>query len=1226
MKKNLKTVVCICLSVLIEINFIENTNIGRISAWAAPVKNAEETDISIEGEDILNDIGVTTGTQENAKENEVNVDADIEEDVNLLVGEEWEQITIDSASDLENLAKNCRLDTWSRNKVVVLNSDISLLDSSFVTIPTFGGIFDGQGHIISGFKVEAEESNIGMFAHVQSCGTVKNLNVKGNIEPLGKSSVVGTIAGRNEGVISNCSFAGKVSANDYVGGIAGINQLSGLILDCTCEGNISGKHFTGGICGENMGNILRCTNKAYVNTTQKHDTASISDIDLSFYKELITSDTSDSAAMVNGIVDTGGIAGLSIGIIQHSVNEGAIGYEKLGYNVGGIAGRHSGYIFDCRNEGIIKGRKDIGGIVGQAEPYVAIDFSQDIAYQLSENISKLHDVISVTLNDAGNESDTLSNRLSIIQGFTNSAIEDTRYLADNSITWVDKMVSSANDVVSRIDYIMEESAKKDGVFDEVNHAASNSKNAAKKISDAVNNLDIYKYMTEDEQLRYDNARTSFEDALSEHAEYEDEIYRAYYNYYIDSLRYADKYSQDGETNENRLCYRHENGMGEDEYIFVKDSSSPSWDKDKYDLDGVWVHKENPEDSESEENPFPNVNDQDQENLDNELIEEAVRKTGTESTIYADGKYAENHGGHSYSSDIRDYSEVMTQMISKYSDQMSEDARGDAQDALSYIEDAAGNIEHAGKEARNIADDVNGREDIVLPQLGEEYRGHATNLNNALQGMSDNFGLLNNEMSGASDVLISDLEAVNDQFNTIMQLYTDALDGVLDMDYSSVIEDNSYEVAATCTDATVDLCANNGTVKGSINVSGIVGTMAIEYDYDLESDVTGIKEGGYNTTYLTKCVVRSSDNRGPVTGEKSNIGGICGLQEMGTILECGNYSKISSNSGDYVGGIAGSSVSHIVKSYEKGIIEGKSYVGGITGKGSHILDCISMPKINNSVNCFGAIAGGITEDGVVRNNVFASDFLAGIDRISYSKKAEPLEYEDIVLMEGIPSEFSNMLVTFVLDDEEDSLVSEEKTVLGVAQIPYGKNITADKFPKVPNKEGFYIKWDNDENGAITEDTEITATYERIIPTLAADDTANQKQSALLVDGEFKDGDKLVATLNPSAKDRYTQAMEYWEIDIPEDGHNEHTLRYGKSDNDKFDIYLYRDGKWEKIQAPEKMGKYYLIDTQGNHVKLQIVKSEDGKNQIIVSAALAVVALGVLILIFRLARKRKKQNKQ
>ena len=55
-------------------------------------------------------------------------------------------IHIGSAADWHRLVQNCRLDTWSQGRTVVLDCDLDLTGEG--SIPTFGGIFDGQGHTI----------------------------------------------------------------------------------------------------------------------------------------------------------------------------------------------------------------------------------------------------------------------------------------------------------------------------------------------------------------------------------------------------------------------------------------------------------------------------------------------------------------------------------------------------------------------------------------------------------------------------------------------------------------------------------------------------------------------------------------------------------------------------------------------------------------------------------------------------------------------------------------------------------------------------------------------------------------------------------------------------------------------------------------------------------------------------------------------------------------------
>ena len=454
---------------------------------------------------------------------------------------EWEEIYLDSAEDMEKFSCNCRLDTWSVNKKVYLTKDIDLSDSTFVSIPTFGGYFDGQGHTVSGLMIRNPLSYTGLFCYTQQSAVIANLKVQGSVRPSGKAMVTGGIVGDNSGIIISCSFEGVVEGSDYVGGITGFNGQSGILIDCMAGGTVRGTHYTGGIAGENTGNIAGCVNEADVNVSNEDKGKSLEDINLEQYASgLLEQESGDGkvekASVLNNTIDSGGIAGLSTGIIQYCSNSGTIGYEHVGYNTGGIAGRQSGYVYACENAGTVYGRKDVGGIAGQTEPYIAVDLSEDIAYQLSENIDKLHDLTGRMLEDAGAESDTVSARLMVIQDFVDKALDDTGVLADRTIEWTDGMVSSANDLMGRVDYIMDETGKNGGFIDQTRNAAGNVRDAAQELGDTVDALDIYQYMTGEEKARYEEARTGMENASKQYAEDYARALEAYRNYYIDKVR------------------------------------------------------------------------------------------------------------------------------------------------------------------------------------------------------------------------------------------------------------------------------------------------------------------------------------------------------------------------------------------------------------------------------------------------------------------------------------------------------------------------------------------------------------------------------------------------------------------------------------------------------------------------------------------------------------------
>lgn len=282
--------------------------------------------------------------------------------------EEGTTLRIARRQQFLDFAENCRLDSYSRNLSVILLTDIDLTGVDFSGIPIFCGNFDGNGHTVSGLSITRDGSNMGLFRYVDASAVIQNLTVSGAVTPDGSRSAVGGIAGHNAGKIQNCFFDGTVSGSDDVGGIAGINAITGIIDGCHSKGVITGDHRVGGVVGNNLGVVRSCNNRSGVNTTAEENQIKLSDISL----ETITGSES-----VSTVTDIGGIAGTSSGVIRQSKNRGNVGYQHMGYNVGGIAGTQTGYLYKCENFAQVYGRKEVGGIVGQMEPTTFIEYTED---------------------------------------------------------------------------------------------------------------------------------------------------------------------------------------------------------------------------------------------------------------------------------------------------------------------------------------------------------------------------------------------------------------------------------------------------------------------------------------------------------------------------------------------------------------------------------------------------------------------------------------------------------------------------------------------------------------------------------------------------------------------------------------------------------------------------------------------------------------------------------
>ena len=351
-------------------------------------------------------------------------------------------IYIDSASDFVSFAKSCALDTWSAGKTVILRADISLAGMDYTPVAAFGGTFDGGGHTISDLNLTGSYSPAGLFAVILSGGSVEDLNVAGSVAAAGDKIVAGGIAGENYGRIVCCSFTGMVQGSAQIGGIAGVNRVSGQIISSTFDGKVQATNATGGIAGLNEGIIRHCTNTGSINTNNVDASLSLSDIQIDTTLDLANLTTSQTFLTTT---ETGGIAGTNTGLIAGCKNTGTVGYEHVGYNIGGIAGSTSGYLRSNTNEGTILGRKDVGGIAGQVEPYVAVTVSESTKDQLQTQLQDLKTLTDRATADAGGAASSLGSQLAgmgtYLDGAANAANNlratatiDAGALADGSVT------------------------------------------------------------------------------------------------------------------------------------------------------------------------------------------------------------------------------------------------------------------------------------------------------------------------------------------------------------------------------------------------------------------------------------------------------------------------------------------------------------------------------------------------------------------------------------------------------------------------------------------------------------------------------------------------------------------------------------------------------------------------------------------------------------------------
>lgn len=1110
---------------------------------------------------------------------------------------------ISNAEELAELAGKCSSDSYSKDLTVVLTNDIDL-DGKEISVPIFLGTFDGAGHKITGLKITSENSRVALFGIISEGATVKNLIVEGEVSPIGTQNTVGGIAGENYGTIENCSFSGMVSGSKRIGGIAAVNGASGTVTDCSVSGVIRGSSFTGGITGENSGSIIRCLSEAAVNTTVTEEdiaAAELEELSRAVYDLL---KNRDQEYEISTSSDTGGIAGYSTGVIQSCENKGTVGYPHVGYNVGGIAGRQSGYISNCANTGKILGRKDVGGIVGQMVPNVTLSVSPDGLDELQKELNEMQSLIDKTLDDTEKLSNVTSGHLTQVSGYVESARKNANDMINQLSNFADSNIQSINGLSLLVSRYL---SKLTPIISDISDASASMTSAISEMRKLV-------------------------EALDETTEYNDKL-----------LLQLKEFC----TETSQACGNISDGLRALKRAFeILGDTSALPDVSKLEADIASLSRE--------------------AEILNSIVQKALDEYEASGTVSAQirAELAEQLETTllAYSAVIKDLNEVLKNtdfsailtktienirgfsiemqnaidlFISAFSHMNSAmDALGEATDTLrelNSIFDEAGSrldtvlealhgassaLDSALRKAADWAKDLSSEEPVTFHPLGAEFTASSEALNAALEGMNGELSELNSSTSELNAALISDLRDISSQFMKIMNLFMNLVRETQNIDYSDVFKDVSEEELQSASLGKVQESANYGEVAADRNVGGVVGAMAIEYDFDPEDDLIPENRSG-RFVYQTRAILLDCKNGGKVTSKRDCVGGVVGRMDLGTVYGCGGFGETESESGSYVGGVIGFSLSSIKNCFSKCSLSGKKYVGGIVGSGKRVYGCTSMVEISLQSSVKGAIAGEITDE--YESNIFVSDVLAGVDRISYSGKAEPIEYSELCDVYKIPDEMKTFVLRFVADGNE----------LKSVEISYGESVSIDIAPEIPAKEGYYAVWSRTELSSLHFDTTVAAEYIPYKTTVAGSDTRDGK-SVFFVEGDFntsysfsaEKGEKDISGLPDTEFWQTREIIESWTIDLGGDGEELRKVHYLAPEGETENIFIFinRGGIWEKADS-YVFGSYIVFDADPSQTEFTVVRQKLAWWIWCVFAFAALWILLCIIAISDVSRRRK-----
>lgn len=1165
-------------------------------------------------------------------------------------GGETTEIHIRTARELVTFSQNCTLDSWSVGKTVYLDADIDLGGTDFQPIPIFSGTFYGQGHTISGFLLSGSGDDRGFFRYVQSAGTIQDLTVSGSVTPSDRKDSIGGLVGVNSGKLLNCSFQGNVKGGTNVGGVVGCNKPTGQVINCTYSGTLQGEHYVGGIVGLNEGSVIRCQNHGNVNITEVKTTVTLYEVDLS---------TIRSTENAPACTDIGGVAGASSGILQSCTNCGDVGYEHVGYNVGGIAGRQSGWLDSCVNSGTIRGRKDVGGICGQMEPRLTLLFDPDSLDDLWDELDTLQTLMDQAISDAEGVNGSISAQMN---GIADSAGEVKNAASDLSgalTGWMDENMETVNDVSARISWTVD---RLEPIADTVDAALERIRESADLAGDAIDEAHKMGSLSEDalNDLRLaldrvdsaaelachavDRLRTALDglrDALGDdgaiNAAMEkvrdalndlmtafgamsdafDELWNAAGNLHGQMGETTSNGSGSGQTEGGTNPENAEASQAGDREADPDKGADASGSGDGAKVAGLKIPTGNGDDAD-----WTAVLD---------ALDEISSAAAQIQSAFASIKQALHGVGDTDRAVLQETLDAIAAaagMIDS-SFQMMDKAGSDLKAAIDHISDAAPHgasasallkkaaetLEDACSELRQAGDTFSAvmselaeKPEISFRPIGDAVDQKGDALDDAMGGLSDAMQSLNNELSASSDLLLADMRAINNQFGKVIAVLRRHNDSEKEENDGELLEDVSDQATETDEDAgRITNAENQGAVEGDVNVAGIVGSMAIEYDYDPEDDLTTSGDRSLNFHYQAAALTEGCVNRGEVTGKKDYVGGIVGRMDLGTVSRCESYAPVESQGGDYVGGIAGAAWSTVRSCWSRCALAGKDYIGGVAGLGKTVTDCRALVEIDGSSAYLGAVLGSLEENGEISGNLFTHDTMGGVNGISYQGQAEPVAFE--TLSQGAPAAFTRFRLIFKAEGQE------------VARVDFSYGDALTELPEIPEKEGYSASWPDIDYTFLTFSRTIEAEYTPYTTAL----TALGDPPQIVAEGTFSSNSSLSASCEEADwKDAggtvHTGPVYTVAVTDPAGTTTSFQVQYKIADDCRNCKVWVKSGETWVQQKAEIDGTYVVFPAEGDCVTFTV--QERSSNPVVLILVISGCAVGAGgLMVFRRKRRHK-----
>ncbi len=979
------------------------------------------------------------------------------------------EIHIKNEDDFIKFSRDCQLDSYSKNLTCILDKDLDFTGKKFIAVPIFKGSFDGKSHQIKGVKIKDSGSILGVFRINE--GSISNLTVQCDMAPTESGNTLGIIAGENRGKIYKCNSIGSIKGDQNIGGITGINKENAVISYCTSDVYITGTVHVGGITGLNEGTIGQCTNNGNINISEdqinESDMSNLLSVNsMNTVKPDFLGDELNSDKDVYSCV--GGIAGRNTGYIAESTNKARIGYMHIGANVGGIAGISNGIIENATNSGSIDGRQNIGGITGQFEPNV------DIQYGAS-SIDALHEenkALMQKLRNLNNKIDSTSQN-TLDKGFkinrTAKELEDDTIITGSNINQfakeqVDAIYDSAIKITDNNKELIDEYEEYSKlIIEDTDRVSRDLNRLMNEVTDMLENMN--------------NEASSTNSSISSHRDNLQEK--------IPAIQ-ANKEMLQPDSEFNQQMNKNAEDMKNAMEKMKKDLGDnfkkifPNYDPNNPSL------------------PTGNLTVPEQLALIEEMGNQ-LKKAGVASQNMKDLQSQMKSG-------LNDNAAALAEVnaINNILQNSVDDITSDNDDYIANIRRYSDDLERHDAILRQDIDELNNIltegiqfDHIELRKIEDTSKDifdfANTDLHDLYGDIYDNTSAINQELAD----LIVDSQIDSKEINALTAQIINNFDRITDIMYD-LSQKPEYETVnlfdfteGADLKGTIIFSKNNGIINGDHNIGGIAGMVDMEPANDTEEQFKLEDNKWQDTNIVQRAIIYKSQNNGTIKAKDNYAGGITGKSMTGYVYDSSNKGNVEGK--DYLGGISGYTEGDILNCDVLCDVTGDNHVGGIGGYTNNLTNNRAMVRVFADGENIGAISGEAKDDSDITDNIFVKELVGGIDNTSYEGKAYPIAYEDFIKLENLPVYFDNIYVKFY----------DGKNLIKSVKVKFNGSIKESDIPPVEYNENTYSEWEEFNRNNISSSKDVYLLHKPWITTISS----NEKVPMFLAAGKFSPNAKI-----------------------------------------------------------------------------------------------------------------------